>query len=51
VEDVQHWLEQQLVGLRSRSDEELLQDPFHVKYVASLSPQDVADLINTFLVK
>jgi serine/threonine protein kinase len=50
VEDVQHWLEQQLVGLRSRSDEELLRNSLYVKYLAALSPQAVADLINTFLV-
>ena len=51
VEDVHHWLEQQLAGLRTRSDEELLRDPFYIKYLDLLSPQEVTSLINTFLVR
>lgn len=51
VEDVQCWLVQQLTDLRTRHDDELLKDPFYVKYLAAISPQVVTDLINTFLVK
>ena len=50
VWDVHCWLEQQLVDLRARSDEELLRDPFYIKYLDLFSPCEVRSLINTFLV-
>jgi hypothetical protein len=51
VEAVQQWLDQQLSSLRSKSDEELLRDPFYIQYLDLLSPQIITDLINIFLVK
>ena len=49
VPDTEHWLEQQVVGLRARSDEELLEDPFYIQYLNFLSSREVTELINTFL--
>jgi hypothetical protein len=49
--DAQHWLEQQVIGLKGKKDEELLGDPFYIKYLYLFSTQEVTDLINTFLVK
>ena len=49
--DVQHWLQQQLVDLSSRKDEELLEDPFYIEYLDVFSPHEVTHLINNFLVR
>ena len=51
VGGAQHWLEQQLVSLRARSNEELLRDPFYIKYRDLFSPHEVTHLINTFLLR
>ena len=51
VGDAQHWLEQQLVNLRPKNNEELLRDPFYIKYLGLFSPHEVTHLINTFLLR
>ena len=51
VGDAQCWLEQQLVSLRAKRDEELVSNPFYIKYLDLFSPHEVAQLINTFFVR
>ena len=51
VEDAQCWLEQQLVSLRAKRDEELISNPFYIKYLDLFSPHEVTHLINTFVVR
>jgi serine/threonine protein kinase len=51
VEKAQHWLEQQLVSLRPKSNEELRRDPFYMRYLDLFSPHVVKHLINKFLMR
>jgi serine/threonine protein kinase len=51
VEKAQHWLEQQLVSLRPKSNEDLRKDPFYMRYLDLFSPDVVKHVINKFLMR
>ena len=51
VDDAERWLDQQVMHVCDRTDDELLRDPLYVEYLDLFCPSKITQLVNKFLVR